>query len=45
MGEALLSGDIHLGCAHESRWRLNGPALDQLTSSGIINAPDGRTLA
>ncbi len=34
---ALLSGDIHIGCAHELRWGERGPRAFQLVSSALTN--------
>lgn len=39
----LLSGDIHIGCAHKLRWEPNGQVLYQFISSGITN-PASRLL-
>lgn len=33
----LLSGDIHIGCLHELRWRDDRPSLHQFISSGITH--------
>ena len=33
----ILSGDIHIACAHELRWRNEVPPLYQLVSSGITH--------
>ncbi len=39
----LLSGDIHLGCAHEIRWGDGTPPVHELVSSGITHST-GRLL-